>query len=163
MAIKITAGTSLPTQTEKQIKYRDVFLDLDVEGATQKTHFAKDTKTDLKTSVDEGAIVNSIRNIFSTSPGERVLEPDFGLNLKQWLFQPLDDFTAREIGETILQGIERYEPRVSVNNINVNTSPEKHEYLIQLVLTVPSLNINSKAYEAILSQPGFDFLSHSTI
>lgn len=163
MAIKITAGTSLPTQTEKQIKYRDVFLDLDVEGATKKTHFAKDTKTDLKTSVDEGAIVNSIRNIFSTSPGERVLEPDFGLNLKQWLFQPLDDFTAREIGETILQGIERYEPRVSVNNINVNTSPEKHEYLIQLVLTVPSLNINSKAYEAILSQPGFDFLSHSTI
>ena len=163
MAIKITAGTSLPTQTEKQIKYRDVFLDLGEEGSSRKSHFAKDTKTDLKTSVDEGAIVNSIRNIFSTSPGERVLEPDFGLNLKQWLFQPLDDFTAREIGETILQGIERYEPRVSVNTINVNTAPEKHEYHIKLVLTVPSLNINSKAYEAILSQPGFDILSHNTI
>ena len=163
MAIKIQAGSAAPTQTEKRTRYRDVFLDLDEESVNTKTFFSKDTKTDLKTSTDEGAIVNSIRNIFSTSPGERILEPTFGLSLKQWMFQPLDDFTAEEIGETILTGIERFEPRVLVNNVNIDIDHENSQYTIKLVLTIPSLNINSKAYDAILSQPGFDILTHSRI
>lgn len=163
MAIKITTGKAPPPRTEKQIRYRDVFLDLDEESSNKKQFFAKNTTTDLKTSTDEGAIVNSIKNIFSTSPGERILEPTFGLNLKQWLFQPLDTFTAQEIGETIVAGIEKYEPRVLVNNVNVDIDEENHQYTIQLVLTVPSLNINSKSYDAILSQPGFDFLTHNII
>ena len=163
MAIKIVAGTAAPTQTEKKTRYRDLFLDLDEESVGTKTFFAKDTKTDLKLSTDEAAIVNSIRNIFSTSPGERILEPTFGLNLKQWMFQPLDDFTAQEIGDTIIEGIERYEPRVLVNTVNIDTDHENSQYTIKLVLTIPSLNINSKAYDAILGQPGFDFLTHNRI
>ena len=46
--------------------------------------------------------------------------------MKQWLFQPLDEFTAQEIGETIVDGIKRYEPRVVVKNVNIDivSNPE---------------------------------------
>lgn len=161
MAIKITAGAVNPGDGEKKIKYRDLFLDLEEETVGGKTFYSKSNRIDLKTSTDEGAIVNSIRNIFSTTPGEKILEPTFGLNLKQWLFQPLDEFTAQEIGETIVEGIKRYEPRVVVKNVNVDIDYEQHEYAIQLVLSIPALNIDSKAYDAILSQPGFDFLNNT--
>lgn len=162
MAIKVYAGNVGSTQKEKKIKYKDLFLDLAEQSNSGNSLFNKKTSLDLKAAVDEAAIVNSIRNIFTTTPGEKILDPTFGLNLSQWLFQPIDDFTAREIGETILTGIEKYEPRVKVNNINVDVLPEKNQYTIKLVLTVPSLNIYDKSYDAILAQPGFEFLTNTT-
>mgnify|MGYP005751348081 CR=1 FL=1 len=161
MAIKINVGQDRFAQSESNVRYKDVFLDLEEKGNSGKSFFTKDTKVDIRSSDDEGAIVNSIRNIFSTTPGERILEPGFGLNLKQWLFEPLDEFTAQEIGETIVNGIKRFEPRVEVKNVNIDVNYEQHEYNIQLVMSVPALNINDKSYDAILSQPGFNFLTNT--
>jgi len=163
MAIKVYAGSVPDTQKTKKVKYRDIHLDLTEKTNSGNALYQKQTILDIKASEDEAAIVNSIRNIFTTTPGEKILEPTFGLNLSQWLFQPLDDFTAREIGETILTGIERFEPRVKVNNINVDVEYDQHQYTIKLVLTIPSLNIDSKSYDAILAQPGFEFLTNSTV
>jgi phage baseplate assembly protein W len=162
MAIKIYAGSVPDTQANKKVKYRDIHFDLAEKTNSGNSLYAKKTILDIKASEDEAAIVNSIRNIFTTTPGEKILEPTFGLNLSQWLFQPLDEFTAREIGETILTGIEKYEPRVKVNNVNVDVEYDQHQYTIKLVLTIPSLNIDSKSYDAILAQPGFEFLTNST-
>lgn len=162
MAIKVYAGNVSATQKETKVKYKDLFLDLAEQSNSGNSLFNKKTSLDLKASVDEAAIVNSIRNIFTTTPGEKILDPTFGLNLSQWLFQPLDEFTAREIGETILNGIQKYEPRVKVNNINVDVLEEQNQYTIKLVLTVPSLNIFDKSYDAILAQPGFEFLTNTT-
>ena len=106
MAIKVYAGNVSATQKETKVKYKDLFLDLAEQSNSGNSLFNKKTSLDLKASVDEAAIVNSIRNIFTTTPGEKILDPTFGLNLSQWLFQPLDEFTAREIGETILNGIQ---------------------------------------------------------
>lgn len=161
MAIKVNIGEVKNTQADNKIRYKDVFLDLEEKSNSGRSFYNKDTKVDIKSSDDEAAIVNSIRNIFSTSPGERILEPTFGLNLKQWLFEPLDEFTAQEIGETIVSGIKRFEPRVEIKNVNVNINYEQHEYALQLVMSVPALNINDKTYDAILAQPGFNFLTNT--
>jgi len=161
MAIKVNIGEVRNTQADNKTRYKDVFLDLEEKSNSGRSFYNKDTKVDIKSSDDEAAIVNSIRNIFSTSPGERILEPTFGLNLKQWLFEPLDEFTAQEIGETIVSGIKRFEPRVEIKNVNVNINYEQHEYALQLVMSVPALNINDKTYDAILAQPGFNFLTNT--
>lgn len=162
MAIKVTAGTSRRDNTStRRSKYRDIHMDLEEQTNVGSNLYNIKTKIDLKVSEDEAAIINSIKNIFTTTPGEKILKPDFGLNLTQWLFRQLDEFTAREIGEAIVTGIERYEPRVTVKNVNVDVDYEKNQYTIQLVLTIPSLNIYDKPYDALLNQPGFDFLTNS--
>ena len=61
----------------------------------------------------------------------------------------------------IVSGIKRFEPRVEIKNVNVNINYEQHEYTIQLVMSVPALNINDKTYDAILAQPGFNFLTNT--
>lgn len=163
MAIKITRVESPPTQTERRHTYRDLHLDLsETEDPRGNSIYGKTSKRDLQTSTDEGAIMNSLRNLFTTNPGEKILDPTFGLNLTRWLFQPLDEFVAQEIGEAIVEGIERYEPRVSIKNVVVNIDQERNQYDLKLVLTIPSLNIIDKTYEAILNQPGFDFLTNTS-
>ena len=39
---------------------------------------------DLKIDYDEKAIYNSIRNIFNTKKGQKILNPTFGLDLEQY-------------------------------------------------------------------------------
>ncbi len=163
MAIKVNRVASRPTQTERKTTFRDLHLDLvESDQPYNDSLYGKSTQVDLKTSIDEGAIMNSLRNIFTTNPGDKLLDPTFGLSLTRWLFEPLDEFIAQEIGEAILEGIEKFEPRVSVKNITVNMNTEHNQYDLKLVLTIPSLNIIEKSYEAILNQPGFDFLTNST-
>lgn len=163
MAIKVSRVASRSTQTERRTTYRDLHLDLtEDERPVTSSLYGKVTRLDLQTSIDEGAIMNSLRNIFTTNPGEKILDPTFGLNLTKWLFEPVDEFIAQEIGEAIVEGIEKFEPRVSVRSITVNMDAERNQYDLKLVLTIPSLNIIDKTYEAILNQPGFNFLTNST-
>ena len=122
------------------------------------TLYGKVTRTDLQASVDEQAVLNSLKNIFTTTPGEKVLNPEFGLNLTQWLFEPASEFTAREIGEAIQDGIQRFEPRVLLTRVSVIVDEENNQYLIKLAIQIPSLNI-TKEYDAVLQQPGFEFLT----
>lgn len=146
--------------TERKFKYQDITFDLNqVDNPNTEQLHGRATHKDVKVSYDEGAIMNSLGNIFSTTPGQKVLNPAFGVNLSQWLFEPCNEFTAREIGEAILNGIERFEPRVKVKTVDVISVPARNEYVIRLVISIPALSIQDRTYDAILNQPGFDFLT----
>lgn len=161
MAIIINNYNKTSTTGHKGVTYRDVWYDLQEDALPAiDSPFAKSTRTDLRVSEDEGAILNSIKNIFTTVPGEKVLNPAFGVNLVQWLFEPVSEFNAHEIGEAIVTGIEKYEPRVVVNSVTVLSNPETNEYTVKLALLMPQLNI-SKEYTGLLSSPGFDFITEN--
>ena len=65
----------------------------------------KQNQQNLKAQYDLGAIKNSIKNIFVTFPGQKLLNPTFGLNLMQFLFLPISEVTANLIGQRIVNGI----------------------------------------------------------
>ena len=138
MSIRINDLIGNETKTEKRFTYTDVHLDLDEVDVPQSEQLhAKRTNKDLKLLVDEGAIINSIKNIFTTTPGEKLLNPDFGVNLAQWLFEPVSEYIAREIGQAIYTGINTYEPRAQLNHVDIKTDPEQSQYTIQLAITIP--------------------------
>ena len=161
MAIQLNKVKGEDTTTTKKITYRDLEIDLkEVAIPTIDKQYGRVSRTDLKQSLDESAILNSIKNIFTTTPGQKILNPAFGVNLTRWLFEPLNDFTANEIGQVVLQGIERFEPRVQVANVTVLTDMLNERYIIKLSLRIPQLNIN-REYTASLMHPGFDFLTEN--
>lgn len=161
MAITINTGSAPVRQTSDRITFRDLHVDLVEEVAPKsKTLHGTGTKIDLKTSVDEGAVMNSLKNLFNTIPGQKLLDPTYGLNLSEWLFNPASETVARSIGETIQSGVERYEPRVNIDHIDIIVNMEQNQYEIELIMTIPSLNIITKSYKAILDQPGFNFLTN---
>lgn len=162
MAIIINRGAAPPGVTERKYIFKDIHIDLTEDiSPSGDSLYSKSTAYDIKADYDEGAVMNSIRNIFTTKPGEKLLNPAFGADLSQWVFEPADEFSARELGEAIVESIERFEPRVKVDHIHVNANASRNEFIIKLVLTIPPLNIINKDYTAILNQPGFDFLTNT--
>lgn len=64
-------------------------------------------------------IRESIQIILMTRSKERLLLPEFGGGLQQFLFEPNTVTTHRVIKQMIAQALDRWEPRITVNNITV--------------------------------------------
>ena len=151
--------TGLENRNSSKYLYRDLMLDLEEQNVSNPNNLFQDPQViDIDASFDEAAIKNSVKNIFNTVPGEKLLNPEFGLALKRYLFAPLSQDLAEDIGEEIVRGIERYEPRVRIDRIDVIVDYDQNEYIISLTLTIPPLNILQKSYSGFLSQTGFSFL-----
>lgn len=154
MAAIVVNALSLPVS---DVLYRDLKLDLAV-NYTQNTQLEKRREIkDIQVEEDFGAVKNSLFNLFTTIPGQKILNPVYGLNLTQYLFVPVSVTQAQIIGESILTGIRRFEPRVSVLNINVDTDYENNQYNIVLELSIPSLNISRVSMKGVLSESGYYF------
>ena len=136
--------------------FKDVMLD--VQESSNLSDFglySKENVTDIEQSLDYEAISNSIINIFNTSPGQKILNPEFGLALRQYLFEPLSYDIAENIAETILLGVTEYEPRVTVLHVHVIIDFDAHEYEITLKLAVPALNNSKMMMSGTLGANGF--------
>jgi phage baseplate assembly protein W len=87
---------------------------------------------DITRDLEEDAIENSLINIINTRQGSRRMLPEFAVNLMDILFEPMDDTTAREIGNRIFGAIELWDDRVIVEILNVNQNFDKGYYEITL-------------------------------
>ena len=135
--------------------YTYVDLHLDIETATVPTKMNSSYLhgKDIKVDYDIQAIMNSLDNIFSTVPGERFLVPTFGANLRKYLFEPVTQPIASQIGSEILRAIETWEPRVTVNQVFVEGDPENHQYDVTISITINALKqqvtVNSRLSQGV--------------
>jgi phage baseplate assembly protein W len=70
-------------------------------------------------SEGENNVREAIRIMLMTEPGERLMREEFGGGLRQFLFEPNTVTTRQLIAERITQAIDRWEPRVSVEETRV--------------------------------------------
>jgi len=83
---------------------------------------------------DVAFITENVKRILSTRRGERVNEPQFGSDVKKFLFMPqirIDDLIAE-----IKRSIETQEPRVKVNSCTLTSADANDVVNIKLVLTI---------------------------
>jgi len=129
-----------PERTKSGYLYSDIHLDLVNDYKVVGNFKKSETQLiDIKVSYDDAAIRNSLNSLLNTNPGERLLLPEYGINMKRYIFSPVSTGNAYAIGTVIKQGIERWEPRVSVKLITVVPVPDDHRYDIALDLFIPSL------------------------
>lgn len=69
----------------------------------------------------EQDIQESLRILFMTRKGERVMHPNYGCNLHDLVFEPMDGQTIASIEHSISQAILFYEPRIDIITISVET------------------------------------------
>jgi phage baseplate assembly protein W len=67
----------------------------------------------------EREVVESIRLILATAPGERPMRPEFGCAIHDLVFAPADAATAGQIAYEVRVSLERWEPRVEVADVIV--------------------------------------------
>ena len=95
-------------------------------------NFEKKNSGDIKDMTDEHAISNSLTNIFKTIQGTRRMLPDFALPIYNILFEQMDNMSANRLGELLWDAIDRWEPRVVVEGIEVLTDNDNNQYVINL-------------------------------
>jgi uncharacterized protein len=73
----------------------------------------------------EESVRQSIQIILRTLPGERLMMPEFGGGLQQHLHEPNTLTTRRRIHDTILQSLERWESRITVERVEVQEMTDR--------------------------------------
>ena len=121
--------------------YTDLHLDLQLEKNIGLGDNPRNSG-DIKADNDIDAIKNSIRNIFNTRKGQKILSPEFGASIDQFLFERVDNFTGNIIGQTILDNLQKFEPRIEVIKINVYPFPDQNKYNLQVFYTFLQINKN---------------------
>lgn len=66
----------------------------------------------------------AIRIILLTERRERIMLPEFGGGLKQFLFEPNVPSTHRQIEDVITLSLGRWEPRVAIESVEAREDPE---------------------------------------
>lgn len=61
----------------------------------------------------------AIRLVLGTAPGERPMRPDFGCGIHEYVFAPGDGVTAGRIAQQVREALERWEPRIAVDEVVV--------------------------------------------
>jgi phage baseplate assembly protein W len=86
-------------------------------------------------------IEQSLRILLSTRPGERVMHPGYGCDLRRMVFENIDTGTLTEIRDLVHRAVLFYEARITLDEIDVDTSELIEGVLrIRLAYTVRKTN-----------------------
>jgi phage baseplate assembly protein W len=89
----------------------------------------------------EREIEESIRLILSTAPGERPMRPEFGCGVHEYVFAPADAATAGDIAYAVRVSLERWEPRIDLNDVVVRfDAVESGTFYIEVRYSVRGTN-----------------------
>ena len=87
----------------------------------------------LSRQEDEKIIKNDILQLLFTVPGERIYRPNFGVNLRNFVFEPLTEASVDSLSLEISDKIATYEPRVKVRNIDLERDEDNRLLKIKIV------------------------------
>lgn len=86
---------------------------------------------DIVPAKEEAAVKSALINLLRSPVGNRPFDPDYGVNLNKFLFEPADALTENEINEDIAYAIKTFEPRVEL----VSITSEMVEYGVNITIT----------------------------
>lgn len=98
------------------------------------------TEDGVRMSPYEKDIEESLRILFSTSPGERVNRYDYGCLLRRYAFEPLTTQTLVRMRNDITRAVILFEPRITLEDVSFEEQPEKGLLLIHVTYTVVRTN-----------------------
>ena len=122
------------------------FKDLSV---TFKKHPVTDDLVQVK---DKAAIIQSITGLLLTMKGERPFQPELGCDIKRILFEPLDYASAGTIKKEVKETLDRYEPRIRIDDIDCEPDFDNNGYNVELSFTIVGREDAPIAVEFILER-----------
>lgn len=133
MAIKQTIRIN-PLDLQKNISI-GVSLPFNGPGVFNRTYSTRDQ------------IKSNMVNLILTNKGERVMNPEFGSDIRKNLFEQITPDLDLIITESILNSVSTFIPEVTITNINVNSDPDNNsiniliEYKINISGTSDQIHV----------------------
>jgi|TARA_E500000331_G_C17133514_1_gene659355 phage baseplate assembly protein W len=87
-------------------------------------------------------IRQNLKMLIMTSPGERIMEPEFGVGIRGFLFENFNNSTYNAIDTAIRKQVRTFIPVVEIIEISFNGSdPDRNLLGIKLFYSVPNIGI----------------------
>lgn len=100
-----------------------------------------DANQHLARAAYEDDVRQAILIILGTNPGERVMRPEFGAGLNDFLFEPISTTTLSLIRARVYSSLVDWEPRIDVQRARVSYDPaQRGKLLIEILYQVRATN-----------------------
>jgi len=104
--------------------------------------------------------VSNLKNLLLTRKGERYMQPNFGTNIYDTLFQNNVDDLRLTLKDSLIEDIEYWLPYINVNDVVISSSTDMHTLSIMLKFTIT--NIGSEMVINILASENNFTVSDAT-
>ena len=135
--------------------YKDIKLDFETSRFLRDELYSETQPRDLDDIQDARAVINAVKNILTTTPGQKLLNPTFGLDLRNYIFEPVSNVTSFFIVSDIYENLGRQEPRIKLESVTVAGDADRSQYDITIILTIPNLDIYGLNLKATLNRDGY--------
>lgn len=105
--------TKLSITSSRNTIYKD--LDLTFTASEVGNVFKK---------TEASAVKQAVKTLLSSNRFDKPFDPDFGVDLRGFLFELADEDTGGEVTQRIKDTIEAYEPRAAVRSIRVGVQDD---------------------------------------
>ena len=112
-------GSAFPNS---KLTYKDISADFDANAITG----------DIDPVKDAISVKRGITNILLTSMFERLMQPELGSNLKDVLFEPIDEITTARIEREVRSAIDAWEKRAEILNVFVDPDEDYNRYKVSV-------------------------------
>lgn len=122
----------------------NITINLSTISKTKEGNVFKDISFPVSHTFDANndavAVKQSIANLFNWRRGQRILDPLFGNILYEYVYQPINDVTMKNLKSAVIQML-RYEPRITIISLNVTANEDDHLLHVELMYLIPQLNV----------------------
>lgn len=94
-------------------------------------------------TADEEDIQASLQILFRTAPGERFLQPKYGLDMNALMFEPMSTTLRTFVADRVRTAILIYEPRIKLLNLQID-SPDPDGGSLRILLEYEVRATNSR-------------------
>ena len=94
------------------------------------------------TYTTQESIKYNLINFFLTNKTERYLNPNFGGNLRAFIFQQIAEGNLESLKQDIQSQLSLYFPNVIIGNLNIDSITEYNQINVTLIYSIQDTGIN---------------------
>ena len=98
---------------------RGININFPLNDDKEKNTFFKSTQT------TKNSLASNLTLLLLTQKGERYYMPDYGTNLRRFLFEQNDETTKGDIEKDIKQTVAKFIPQLQIKELNFYTEKDK--------------------------------------
>jgi|TARA_R110000822_G_scaffold120151_1_gene253525 phage baseplate assembly protein W len=99
----------------------------------------------------KGNIKQNLKMLLLTNPGERVMDPNFGVGISRYLFEMVEDQTVyADIDSKIREQISLYLPYIKIQRVDFLSQNNNNKINLKITYSVPKISLNDQLVTEVL-------------
>ena len=86
----------------------------------------------------------SLKMLILTSPGERIMAPDFGIGMRRYLFEQNIPGFGTELKARVAEQVTKYIPYIRIDGLSVIDSKDNNTINLKISYSIPSAQLSDE-------------------